>query len=151
MIRASILTLALALGFATAPAIAAPPGAAPSKSPPRANCGTVWTGWTEDPDTNVNPCPKNCERGERQLVKSYKRGDKTLYDARYQCYRTAAGATAITTARLVVNGLRPRAITTVPLQMSGSPPKIIVTETLRVSGPRPRDITTPPLVMSGRH
>jgi len=85
------------------------------------------------------------------MVKTYKQGDKTLYDARYQCYRAAAGAPAITTARLVVNGVRPRSITTATLQMSGSPPKTIVTEALRVSGPRPRDITTPPLVMSGKH
>ena len=105
MIRASTLALALALGFAAAPAIASPPGATPSKTPARANCGTAWTGWTEDPNTDLNPCPKNCERGERQLVKSYKQGDKTLFSARYQCYRAAAGAPAITTERLVVNGL----------------------------------------------
>ena len=105
MIRASTLALALALGFAAAPAIASPPGATPSKTPARANCGTAWTGWTEDPNTDLNPCPKNCERGERQLVKSYKQGDKTLFSARYQCYRAAAGAPAITTERLAVNGL----------------------------------------------
>lgn len=150
MIRASTLALALALGFAAAPAIASPPGATPSKTPARANCGTAWTGWTEDPNTDLNPCPKNCERGERQLVKSYKQGDKTLFSARYQCYRAAAGAPAITTERLVVNGLRPRAITTEPLQFSGSPPRNILTEAIRVSGPRPKSIVTPALEVSGK-
>jgi hypothetical protein len=153
VIRASTLALALALalGFAAAPAIASPPGATPSKTPARANCGTAWTGWTEDPNTDLNPCPKNCERGERQMVKTYKQGDKTLHSARYQCYRGAAGTPAITTARLVVNGLRLRSITTAPLQMSGVTPKNITTGALRMSGPAPRDIATAPLVMSGKH
>lgn len=66
---------------------ATPAGAAGAAGGP--NCGTHWTNWTKDPQTNVNPCPPGCVRGERQLVKTHKQGDTILYDARYQCYGTA--------------------------------------------------------------
>jgi hypothetical protein len=65
-------------------------------------------------------------------------------------FTVGTGAPAIKTARLVVNGLRPRAITTAPLQVSGSPPRYIVTEAVRVSGLRPRNIVTPALEVSGK-
>ena len=75
--------------------------AATSVAPVRRNCGTFWTAKVEDPEVDVNPCPKDCERGERQLVKPYKQGNKMIYEARYQCYfRTAAVPQAKAGARL---------------------------------------------------
>jgi len=65
-----------------------------TRSPQRKNCGTVWTGWIDDPDSDVNPCPQGCERGERQIVKTYQVGDTTQYDVRYQCYQAASAVTA---------------------------------------------------------
>jgi len=68
------------------------PGTAPvEKGPgavvvPRANCGTYHTGWVDDPEADVNPCPEVCERGERLWVNSQKSGDKTQYDGTYSCY-----------------------------------------------------------------
>jgi len=53
---------------------------------PRENCGTYWTAWVDDPNTNVNPCPSSCERGERQVLNHRKSGDTEQYQARYQCY-----------------------------------------------------------------
>jgi len=53
---------------------------------PRENCGTVHTGWVNDPEADVNPCPKACERGERLWVSDWKSGAKTLYDGVYRCY-----------------------------------------------------------------
>jgi len=53
---------------------------------PRANCGTSWTGWVDDPNADVNPCPKTCERGERQVLNRRKEGKALKYQARYQCY-----------------------------------------------------------------
>ena len=53
---------------------------------PRENCGTHWTAWVDDPDANVNPCPANCERGERQVLNSRRSGYSNQYQARYQCY-----------------------------------------------------------------
>lgn len=73
-----------------APTPGAPaPGADVTASKRGPNCGTFWTTRVEDPEVDVNPCPKNCTRGERQLVNTYKQGNKTLYDARYQCYQMA--------------------------------------------------------------
>ena len=59
---------------------------APRPAPTRRNCGTVWTGWIDNPDADVNPCQKGCERGEQRQVKTYKSGDTTRYDVNYQCY-----------------------------------------------------------------
>jgi len=58
------------------------------------NCGTFWTGRIEDPDSPINPCPKGCVRGEATLTNTYKSGDKTYYEIRYQCYfeNQASGA-----------------------------------------------------------
>lgn len=56
---------------------------------PRKSCGTFWTGYVDDPNVDVNPCPTNCERGERQTLNSRKEGDKLKYQARYQCYLPA--------------------------------------------------------------
>lgn len=73
-----------------APTPGAPaPGADVTASKRGPNCGTFWTTRVEDPEVNVNPCPKNCTRGERQLVNTYKQGNKTLYEARYQCHQMA--------------------------------------------------------------
>jgi hypothetical protein len=74
--------------------------AATPVAPARGNCGTFWTAKVEDPEVDVNPCPKDCERGERQLVKPYKQGNKMLYEARFQCYRMAAVPQAKAGARL---------------------------------------------------
>jgi len=51
---------------------------------PRGNCGTHWTNWENDPDGN--PCPANCERGERLTVNQSKNGNVTQYRANYRCY-----------------------------------------------------------------
>jgi hypothetical protein len=53
---------------------------------PRQNCGTHWTTWVADPNADVNPCPTNCERGERQVLNNQKSGNTKQYKARYQCY-----------------------------------------------------------------
>jgi hypothetical protein len=53
----------------------------------RQNCGTFWTGWMDNPDADVNPCPKGCVRGERQILNTHKNGDTIEYEARYQCYK----------------------------------------------------------------
>ena len=53
---------------------------------PRENCGTFWTGWGNDPGADMNPCPANCERGERLAVKEHKTGDKVQFQANYRCY-----------------------------------------------------------------
>lgn len=124
-------------------------GQASAKAPPGANCGTYWTGWTEDPNADLNPCPKDCERGERQLVNTSKQGDKTLYAARFQCYRGAA-TPAVTTETLEVHGLRPRRIATEALRVEGLRPRQIVTEALVVSGPRARIVETPALEVRGK-
>jgi hypothetical protein len=69
----------------TAPAASIKP-VAPRPAPTRKNWGTVWTGWIDDPDADVNPCQKGLERGEQRQVKTYKSGDTTRYDVNYQCY-----------------------------------------------------------------
>lgn len=133
----------------------------------RQNCGTFWTGWMEDPDTNANPCPKDCVRGERQLVKTYKQGDKMLYEARYQCYRMAAvlqpraeppatpgkpapaPSRVITTPKIEISGLAPRVIRTETIRISGIQPKVITTDRIQISGPAPRVIRTETIRISG--
>ena len=62
---------------------------APAAPASRENCGTVLTGSIDDPDSAVNPCPTGCERGERLWVKTYESGDRTQYEASYQCYMPA--------------------------------------------------------------
>ncbi len=52
----------------------------------RANCGTYHTGWVDDPEADVNPCPAACERGERLSLEDYTNGDKTQYEGIYRCY-----------------------------------------------------------------
>ena len=53
---------------------------------PRENCGTYHTGWVDDPNADVNPCPAHCERGERLWINSHANGNKTEYDGAYRCY-----------------------------------------------------------------
>ena len=50
---------------------------------PRENCGTFWTPWGSDP--NANPCPANCERGERLDLREQKTSDGVRYQANYRC------------------------------------------------------------------
>lgn len=70
----------------TAPAATRPPiDKARAIVIPRENCGTFWTGWEKDPNANVNPCPANCERGERLDVREQKTADGTRYQANYRC------------------------------------------------------------------
>lgn len=53
---------------------------------PRENCGTFHTGWVDDAEADVNPCPAVCERGERISLQEYKSGDKKQYEGIYRCY-----------------------------------------------------------------
>jgi len=62
-------------------------------APPRQNCGTHWTGWQSRPDSEANPCPANCERGELRLVNRNRSGDKLVYDLNYRCYLKEAETT----------------------------------------------------------
>lgn len=50
---------------------------------PRENCGSFWTAWGSDP--NANPCPANCERGERLDLREQKTADGMRYQANYRC------------------------------------------------------------------
>ena len=51
---------------------------------PRENCGTWWSSWGNDRD--ANPCPANCERGERLALKESRDGGKVRYQVNYRCY-----------------------------------------------------------------
>ena len=53
---------------------------------PRQSCGTQWTGWVKDPNADVNPCPKGCQRGKQLQLNQHKNGDTTEYEANYECY-----------------------------------------------------------------
>ena len=53
---------------------------------PRRSCGTAWTSAQSDPQSPVNPCPSNCERGELQIVNRSVSGKTVQYEMRYQCY-----------------------------------------------------------------
>jgi hypothetical protein len=53
---------------------------------PRRSCGTAWTSAQSDPQSSVNPCPSNCERGELQIVNRSISGKSVQYEMRYQCY-----------------------------------------------------------------
>jgi len=63
------------------PAASRGPGA-----PPRTNCGTFWTARQDDPNSDANPCPANCERGELLDVRRGRSGDKLLFEMNYRCY-----------------------------------------------------------------
>jgi len=58
----------------------------------RKNCGTMWTGWQSDPNSAVNPCPANCERGELRRVNRGLSNGKPIYDMNYRCYVKEAEA-----------------------------------------------------------
>lgn len=58
----------------------------------RKNCGTMWTGWQSDPNSAVNPCPANCERGELRRVNRGLSNGKPVYDMNYRCYVKEAEA-----------------------------------------------------------
>ncbi len=61
-------------------------------TPAPRSCGTAWTSAQPDPDTDLNPCPTNCDRGELQLVRRSLAGDgKARYEMRYQCYVAQPG------------------------------------------------------------
>ena len=42
--------------------------------------------WVKDPNADLNPCPKGCERGKRLQLDEHKSGDTTEYQANYECY-----------------------------------------------------------------
>lgn len=128
------------------------------KTAARQNCGTFWTGWTEDPNTEFNPCPQGCVRGERQVVKTHKQGDILLYDARYQCYRMA---TVTPPKREPQGGIkkhprdafRPKVITTAPMQLTGTRrppfvPKAVTTGAMQLTGTR-RPLFVPKVITAG--
>jgi len=66
------------------PAIKPPAERATAIIIPRENCGTWWSNWRDDPD--ANPCPANCERGERLALKQSRDGGKMRYQVNYRCY-----------------------------------------------------------------
>ena len=90
-----------------------------------------------------------CVRGERQLLKPSTRNGKTLYEARYQCYRATSTASRRTES-LVVNGLRPKRLRTAALQYRGPRAKQFQTAPLSFSGLAPRHIAVPTLTFRGR-
>ena len=60
----------------------------------RQNCGTAWTSAQSSLDTDANPCPANCDRGELQLVRRSLASDGgARYEMRYQCYVAEPGKT----------------------------------------------------------
>ena len=69
----------------------APPAARPPTDKknaiiiPRENCGTFWTQWAKDPKADSNPCPANCERGERLDAREQKTDSGMQYQANYRC------------------------------------------------------------------
>ena len=50
------------------------------------SCGTHWTGWMKTQDSDKNPCPSQCERGEKLNVRTWGNAPDTQYDFQYQCY-----------------------------------------------------------------
>ena len=84
-------------------------------APPRQNCGTMWTGWQSDPNSAVNPCPANCERGELRLVNRSLSNGKPAFDMNYQCYAkestagsaNAGGRQQVHAAAIVMRGRWP--------------------------------------------
>jgi hypothetical protein len=86
-------------------------GALLADGTPRTNCGTVWTAPLGSPDTSVNPCPANCDRGELQVVRRSGVGSEALrYELRYQCYIAESGGTATSQSGLAA-AASPRAAT----------------------------------------
>jgi hypothetical protein len=74
---------------------------------PRTNCGTFWTSALSSPDTSVNPCPANCDRGELQVVRRSGVGSESLrYEMRYQCYIAEAARTATAQSGLAADAAR---------------------------------------------
>ncbi|HXH72091.1 MAG TPA: hypothetical protein VNI58_04675, partial [Mariprofundaceae bacterium] len=113
----------------------------------RETCGTAWTGWIDSPDADVNPCSKDCEPGEQQIVDANIRNGAAQYNIRYQCYKALPAQSAeqpkvITTPALQITGIQPKVITTPTLQITGIQPKVITTPTLQITGIQPKVITT---------
>ncbi len=50
------------------------------------SCGTHWTGWMKEADPSRNPCPEQCERGERLGERTWGNAPDIQYDVQYQCY-----------------------------------------------------------------
>ena len=50
------------------------------------SCGTHWTGWMKEADAAKNPCPDQCERGERLSERTWGKAPDIQYDVQYQCY-----------------------------------------------------------------
>jgi hypothetical protein len=50
------------------------------------NCGTHWTGWVKEADSDKNPCPHPCQRGERLAERTWGKPPDMQYDFQYQCY-----------------------------------------------------------------
>jgi len=126
-------------------------------APPRQNCGTHWTGWQSSPDSEANPCPANCERGELRLVNRNRSGDKLVYDLNYRCYveerKSAAAASpktrVIRTATIQINGPATKVIRTASIQISGPATKVIRTSMIQLSGPATRVIRTSTIQLNG--
>ncbi len=137
---------------------------------PRKNCGTVWTGWQSDPNSAVNPCPANCERGELRRVNRSLTNGKLAYDMNYQCYVKGPEASNLAAPQPAPEpwrgikktpraAFRPQVITTEAMQLTGlrRPPFVpvtVTTDAMQLTGLRrppfvPVTITTQPMQLSG--
>lgn len=151
------------------------PGVSPQTAggKPRQNCGTFWTGWQNNLNTNVNPCPKGCEPGELQLVNRHSAGNILQYNKRYLCYKNKQEHSAVTTpqsgTKLAMShpgqepeggikeipreAFHPKVMTTDPIQILGTrrPPfasKSITTAAIQIAGTR-RPLFVPKLITTG--
>lgn len=113
-----------------APASTAPiKPVAPRPAATRRNCGTVWTGWIDNPDADVNPCQKGCERGEQQIVDAHIKGGVKQYNVRYQCYMAEAAPKPATGSSLASqSGTAPATGTTEPRPVSGTPQGVSIAD-----------------------
>jgi hypothetical protein len=76
-------------------------------TPPRKNCGTHWSSGVDDPNAEVNPCPKNCERGELRSVSRNIFNGVLRYEMNYQCYVAEPHARILTIPTLTLTGSGP--------------------------------------------
>lgn len=124
-------------------------------TPPRRDCGTMWTGWQSDPKSAANPCPANCERGELRLVNRSLTDGKLVYDMNYRCYFKEADTAQASppSPQNAPAAATPRIIESEPIRLTGTrvPPRFVKTRRIRLAGTRvqPKFVTTPQILLTG--